>query len=140
MKNEVQPAQSNVSTVNAVVVVQVQFRLSCLQFTIIMMSDDTPVLAKVIKCKGWQKYLFANLNTTPLITISGSANGARAFIGNFLWCRRGKTFCEGPFVLHRSQPEERRAKCWRCHPPGKNLCGHPWFIQCKISIMIFLFR
>jgi len=28
----------------------------------------------------------------------------------YLWCRKGKVFCEHPFALHRQQPEKDKQK------------------------------
>ena len=66
LRSKVQPAQANVSTAKTVVVlwiVQDQFRVSCLQFTIILICM-IPNSAKAIKDD--KKYnLFTNSNTTP---------------------------------------------------------------------------
>jgi len=85
LRSEVQPAQTNVSTANAVVdsTSPIQTQLSAVHDNIHI--GWYPNSGKAVKDD--KKYnRFANSNTTPPKYDFKNANGARAFVGNFL-CR-----------------------------------------------------
>jgi len=87
--------------------------------------DDTPVQQN---CKGWQKVqLFRKLEyNSTWIRFQNNANGARAFMGNFLYgVERIKRFMKVHLhcIVRNLKKDQRNVDV---APPWKNLCGHPW--------------
>jgi len=54
-------------------------------------------------------------------------------MGHFLWCRKGKPFCERSFALHRQEPENDKQNVDDV-APWKSFCGRPCWEGSKAPI------